>query len=35
MVRVERDELAELVDDAWLLRAPKRLVDELLREPGG
>ncbi len=30
MDRVERDELAELVEDAWLLRAPKRLVDAYL-----
>jgi hypothetical protein len=26
--RIERDELAERIEDAWLLRAPKRLVDE-------
>ncbi|WP_436496281.1 MmcQ/YjbR family DNA-binding protein [Actinokineospora sp. HUAS TT18] len=30
------DELAELVTDAWLLRAPKRLATEFLAsEPGG
>jgi hypothetical protein len=26
--RIGRDELAERIEDAWLLRAPKRLVDE-------
>jgi hypothetical protein len=26
--RIRRDELAERIEDAWLLRAPKRLVDE-------
>ena len=25
---IERDELAQRIEDAWLLRAPKRLVDE-------
>jgi hypothetical protein len=27
--RIDRAELAERIEDAWLLRAPKRLVDEL------
>jgi hypothetical protein len=26
--RIQREELAERIEDAWLLRAPKRLVDE-------
>jgi hypothetical protein len=33
LVRLERirlDELAERIEDAWLLRAPKRLVDEFV-----
>ena len=30
MDRMEPHELAELVEDAWLLRAPKRLVDGYL-----
>jgi hypothetical protein len=25
---IDRDELGERIEDAWLLRAPKRLVDE-------
>jgi hypothetical protein len=28
--RVRRKELAERIEDAWLLRAPKRLVDEFV-----
>ena len=28
--RVGRDELRERIEDAWLLRAPKRLVDEYI-----
>jgi hypothetical protein len=28
--RIKRGELAERVEDAWLLRAPKRLVDEFV-----
>lgn len=27
---IRRDELAERIEDAWLLRAPKRLVDEFV-----
>jgi hypothetical protein len=27
---IDRDELAERIEDAWLLRAPKRLVDEFV-----
>jgi hypothetical protein len=27
--RIDREELGQRVEDAWLLRAPKRLVDEL------
>ena len=27
MDRIERPELAERIEDSWLLRAPKRLVD--------
>ncbi|MGH3132213.1 MAG: MmcQ/YjbR family DNA-binding protein [Gaiellaceae bacterium] len=27
---IGRDELAERIEDAWLLRAPKRVVDEFL-----
>jgi hypothetical protein len=35
MDRMEPDELAELIEDAWLLCAPKRLLDGFLAEPGG
>jgi hypothetical protein len=28
--RIERDALAERIEDSWLLRAPKRLVDEFV-----
>jgi hypothetical protein len=27
---VDRDELGQRIEDAWLLRAPKRLVDEFV-----
>jgi hypothetical protein len=33
--RVSRDELAEVVIDAWLARAPKRLAKEFLQELTG
>ena len=29
---IDREELAERIEDAWLLRAPKRLVDEFVGE---
>jgi hypothetical protein len=29
--RIDRDRLAERIEDAWLLRAPKRLVKEFVR----
>lgn len=32
--RIEREELAERIEDAWLLRAPKRLVDEFAAGSG-
>jgi hypothetical protein len=32
--RIEREELAERIEDAWLLRAPKRLVDEFAARSG-
>jgi hypothetical protein len=31
--RIRRDELAERIEDAWLLRAPKRLVEEFAAGP--
>ena len=31
--RIEAEELAEVVTDAWLARAPKRLTQEFLAEP--
>jgi hypothetical protein len=30
--RIGREELAERIEDSWLLRAPKRLVDEFVAE---
>jgi hypothetical protein len=30
--RIERDQLAERIEDAWLLRAPKRLVNEFVAD---
>jgi hypothetical protein len=30
--RIGREELAERIEDAWLLRAPKRLVDDFVSE---
>lgn len=32
--RIEPEELAERIEDAWLLRAPKRLVDEFAAGSG-
>jgi hypothetical protein len=31
--RIRRDELAERIEDAWLLRAPKRLIEEFAAGP--
>ena len=31
--RVTRDDLSERIEDSWLLRAPKRLVDASIAEP--
>jgi hypothetical protein len=31
--RIEEDELRERIEDSWLLRAPKRLVDAYAAEP--
>ena len=28
--RIERDQLAERIEDAWMLRAPKRVADEFV-----
>jgi hypothetical protein len=33
MARIGRKELHERIEDSWLLRAPKRLVDEFAAEP--
>jgi hypothetical protein len=33
--RIAADDLAELVTEAWLARAPRRLVDAYLKESGG
>lgn len=31
--RIDRDELRERIEDSWLLRAPKRLVDAYVGQP--
>jgi hypothetical protein len=32
---IDRDELAQRIEDAWLIQAPKRLVTEFLANPPG